>query len=384
MTSIAGRASRARRAWPLLLLSLPALAGGCATLPSSGPTANEIVRAQRLDRFDLFEIDEAVVAQLGAAPAPGKGRMAALAVPGDVDTIGPGDVLQISVYEVGTALFGGRSVQPDPAALPTGSGEALPPLTVGRDGTVLVPWVGRMSAQGKTPDMLAEELTRAYRRSSENPQVLVTIRENLNNTVIVQGDVAKPGRLPLTLTRERLLDAIAIAGGTGKPEGDSIVRLNRGDRTAEQPMSAIAPGSDDDLQLIPQDRISVLFRPRSFTVLGASGKTAEVPFAGARVSLAEAMGRAGGPNDDRADPSAVFVFRYEAADYDGVPTPGARPIAYRLNMRDPQSYFLAQRFEMRSRDVLYVANAQANIPTKAIQILNLFFSPFYTARMLTR
>ena len=53
-------------------------------------------------------------------------------------------------------------------------------------------------------------------------------------------------------------------------------------------------------------------------------------------------------------------------------------------MRRPESYFLAQRFEMRPRDVIYVANAGANIPTRAIQVLSLFFSPVYTAKVLSQ
>lgn len=360
------------------------LLGGCATLPSSGPTAGEISRAQqKLDNFDLVEVDESALSRIMASASTGRGRIAAVALPGEVDTIGPGDVLQISIYEVGSALFGSRAASMGftPA---TGSGENLPPVTVGRDGRITLPWAGRITAKGKTADELADELTQAYHRNSENPQVMVSIRENVNNTVIVQGDVKKPGRIPLSLARERVLDVIAIAGGSSNPSLDSIVKINRADQAAEAPLSAIEPGSSDDIQLLPQDRVSITFRPRTFTVLGATGKVAEIPFQSPRVSLVEAIGRSGGPSDERADPAAIYVFRYEPAEYDGSPAEGSRPVAYRLNMRRPESYFLAQRFEMRPRDVIYIANAGANIPTKAIQVLSLFFSPFYTAKVLSQ
>lgn len=368
----------------LIVIAPSLLMGGCATLPSSGPTAGDINRAQKqLDAFDIVDVDEGALARITAVPSTGRGRLATLALPGEVDTIGPGDVLQISVYEVGSTLFGSRAASMGftPA---TGSGENLPPVTVGRDGRITLPWTGRIDARGKTPDDLAEELTQVYHRSSENPQVMVSIRENVNNTVIVQGDVKKPGRIPLTLARERVLDAIAIAGGSSNPGLDSIVKVNRADQSAEAPLSAIEPGGGDDLQLLPQDRVSITFRPRTFTVLGASGKVSEIPFQSPRVSLIEAIGRGGGPTDERADPAAIYVFRYEPAEYDGAPASGARPVAYRLNMRRPESYFLAQRFEMHPRDVIYVANAGANIPTKAIQVLSLFFSPFYTAKVLSQ
>lgn len=374
---------RARASRPLLAMA-PALAlAGCATLPSSGPTAGEISRAHgELADFDLVDLTEDALSQIPMSSAQG-GRFAAIALPGDVDRIGPGDVLEVSVYEVGAALFGSRAASMGftPA---TGSSENLPPVTVGRDGWIALPWTGRTLAAGKTTDELADELTRAYRRSSENPQVMVRIRENVNNTVIVQGDVKKPGRIPLTLAGERLLDAIAIAGGPSNPSLDSIVRISRADQSAQAPLSAIEPGSSEDIRLLPQDRVSVAFRPRSFSVLGATGKVSEIPFQSPRVSLAEAIGRSGGPSDERADPAAIYIFRYVPAEYDGTPLPGARPVAYRLNLRRPQSYFLAQRFEMRPRDVIYVANARANVPTKAIQVLSLFFSPFYAVRTLTR
>lgn len=378
------RASRTRRPKTCLLAAAALPLAGCANLPSLGPTAHDIVRAeQRLQNFELKAVDEAVIAGLHNAPSSGRGRLAVLTAAGEVDGIGPGDILQITIYEVGAALFSGRSMMMQPGS-PQSSGEGMPPITVGRDGTILLPWVGRVMAAGKTPDQLAAELSQAYRRNSESPQVLVTLRENLNNSVVIQGDVKKPGRLSLSLARERLLDAIAIAGGSASPMADSMVRVSRGAQSAEQPLSLIDSGTEDDLLLLPQDRVTISYRARSFTVLGATGKAAEVPFQTLQVSLAEAIGRAGGLNDNLADPGAVFVFRYEPANLDGTPVEGARPVAYRVNMREPNGFFLSQRFEMRPRDVVYVAAAGANIPTKAIQILNLFFSPFYTARVLTR
>ncbi|HEX7853221.1 MAG TPA: polysaccharide biosynthesis/export family protein [Sphingobium sp.] len=385
MTLRFSRASQSNRRLFLSSLLLPvAMTTGCATLPSSGPTASQISRAQQqLKDFTIVDIDEAAIRQSSAAPATGRGRLATLSLSGEVDAIGPGDVLQIVIYEVGASLFGQRAAAMNVQAA-TGTGENLPPVTVGRNGHITIPWVGPIMAQGKTPDELAWELTQAYRRNSENPQVMVSIRDNVNNTVMVQGDVKKPGRLPLTLARERVLDVVAMAGGAANPGLDSVVKINREGRSAEEPLSAIESGSGDDVRLLPQDRISVTYRPRTFTVLGATGKVSEIPFQSPRVSLVEAISRSGGASDERADPSAIFLFRYEPAEYDGSPLPESRPVAYRLNMRRPESYFLAQRFEMRPRDVIFMANASANIPTKAIQVLSLFFSPVYTAKVLSQ
>lgn len=376
-------ASCVRPAAALLLAFL----SGCASLPSSGPTASRIVSAQQHDaNFEIVALDEAGLERASAQAQAVDGSIAALDTAGTVDTIGLGDTLQISIYEIGASLFSGRSSMALQNAFTpaTGQAETLPPIQVGRDGTVTLPWIGTLPAAGETTDALAGAITARLRGKSENPQVLVTIRDNVSNTVFVMGDVRKPGRFALTLSRERLLDALAMAGGSEAASVDMVARLTRGARTVEAPLSEIVPGSAQDVRLLPQDRISFLAQPRSYVVLGASGKVAQTPFGSPRVSLAEAIARAGGPSEQQADASAVFVFRYEPAAFDGSPLPGARPVAYRLNLREPQGYFLSQRFEMRSRDVIYIANARANIPTKAIQILNLFFSPFYTARVLTQ
>jgi polysaccharide export outer membrane protein len=44
-------------------------------------------------------------------------------------------------------------------------------------------------------------------------------------------------------------------------------------------------------------------------------------------------------------------------------------------MMNAGSYFVAQRFAMRDKDVLYVGNARANQPSKLIQLVSQLFSP---------
>ena len=367
-----------------VLLSLSA----CANLPASGPTADAINAAQRQGAdFSIVDIDAAALAGLSPSD-PGPSSLAALDGGGSADRVGPGDVLQISIYEVGVSLFAARSPSVGSNANAftpsTGAAETLPPITVGRDGTIVLPWIGRLAAAGKTPDALATEIAHALHGKSQDPQVVVGVRENLANTVMVSGDVKKPGRVPLSLAGERLSDAVALAGGPSNAAQDTTVRLSRAGRSGAIPLAALMANSPDDAPLRAGDRVTVVYQPRSFTVFGAAGKVSEVPFQTPHVSLAEAVARAGGPSDQQADASAVFVFRYQPSAPDGAPMAGAKPVAYRLDLLKAQSYFLAQGFEMRPRDVIYIANARSNQPTKVVQILNLFFSPIYTAKVLTK
>ena len=88
---------------------------------------------------------------------------------------------------------------------------------------------------------------------------------------------------------------------------------------------------------------------------------------------------AGGANPNAGDAASVFVFRYDPQ-LDGT----ERPTVYHLNMMRAGAYLLSQRFRMRDRDVLYVANARANQLTKFVNLLSQLFVPVATARAVAQ
>lgn len=53
-------------------------------------------------------------------------------------------------------------------------------------------------------------------------------------------------------------------------------------------------------------------------------------------------------------------------------------------MRDPQSYFALQRFTMRDKDVIYIANAPTVQIYKFLQLVYTFATPAVTAKVLTQ
>ena len=88
------------------------LLAGCSTLPSSGPTGSDVVKAARVDTsnlpFTLVEIE--TPAALPAPPAIAPVSLSE-SLPQPTDLLGAGDVLDITVYEAGVALFGGSSLR---------------------------------------------------------------------------------------------------------------------------------------------------------------------------------------------------------------------------------------------------------------------------------
>lgn len=371
-------------------LLLASMTAACSSVPSSGPSAHQLFKSEKAQADKIgFSILDVSAESL---PAPELAELSStvgleqLASSGRVDLLGPGDVLQVNIYEVGVSLFGSGITLGggDGGKASTGvKDQTMQGVLVEDDGYISLPYVGRIRAAGRTTEDVRRSIIAGLRGKSQAPQALVTVKDNVTNTVTVGGLVAEPGRQRVSLARERILDAVAAAGGVKEPATAStaILRFTREGRAAETYLSQLTPGSAADLQLLGGDRIEILQRDRSFTVFGAAGKVSEIKFEKAGLSLSDAVARAGGPDDQQADPAGVFVFRYEK---DPAAPNGEKPLVYRLDMTRPSSYFLSQRFMMRDKDVIYVANASSLQTRKLVEIFSLFTSPLIQARAVTR
>lgn len=387
------RTSLGRRATGSLTL-LAVLLSGCASLPSSGPTGRQVVSSARDPdaalKFQVVDLDGAAFQKLIAIQPAGRGvgQLAGLARDGRVDRIAPGDALQVNIYEVGMTLFGSSTQSASaglggPAAIgddTTVRSQPMNIVTVAADGTIRLPYVGRLMVAGVTPYDVQRMIEQALHGKSQSPQALVTVVNSPGNSVYLLGDVTRTGRIPLTAARERLLDAVATAGGSKISNADTVVRVSRGGQSAEMRLGDVRPGGSDDLVLLPGDRIELVAEPRSFSAFGATPKVSQVPFESPTVSLAEALARVGGPNDVQADPRSVFLFRYDSAAI----AAGEQPVIYRLNLMKPESYIIAQNFQMHDKDLIYIANSASNPVSKFVGILNQLFAPLLTARVITK
>jgi polysaccharide export outer membrane protein len=357
---------------------------GCASLPVSGPTGNEIRHAAASKGtaypFKLIEVETAD--SLPAAPLIPASTLTTMQ-PQPTDLLGPGDVLNVTVYEAGVSLFGTalHAVSAaDGAAMDTSStAEKLPPLRVDDFGYIKVPFIGRMRAAGHTAGELQAMIQNGLRGMSQDPQVLVSVAQSITNSIILAGEVAKPGRLVLATNRESLIDAIALAGGYRGDAKDAVARVQRDGQAFEIRLSDLLDLPQQDIPVEPGDRITLVSRPQAFSILGAPTKSEEMTFPRGRLTLAEAVALAGGANPNAGDAAAVFVFRY-------VPQPNGteQPTVYHLNMMRPGAYLLSQRFLMHDRDVLYVGNARANQLSKFVNLLSQLFVPVATARVVAQ
>lgn len=361
---------------------LAAATAGCSTLPASGPTGHKIIRLARDANaplpFAVVEVEKPT--DIPAAPRISASTLTP-PIPTPTDLVGPGDVLDIRIYEAGVALFSGSSrgaaaSSAGATGLDTSANaERLSQIRVDDTGHITLPFVGRLLAEGQTARELAVMIRLGLQGLSQDPQVLVTFEQSLTNSILLGGEIARPGRLVLSTNRETLNDAIALAGGFKGEAKDIVARVQRAGQTYEIRVGDLLNAPELDLQIAPGDRVTLISRSQSFSVLGAPNKAEEIRFPKNRLTLAQAVALSGGANPNAGDAAAIFVFRYVIRE-DGTEA----PVVYHLNMMKPGAYFLSQRFAMRDSDVLYVGNARANQPTKLIQLLSQLFAPIVTVR----
>ncbi|RFD19256.1 polysaccharide export protein [Komagataeibacter melaceti] len=362
---------------------------GCNTLPNSGPTESEFKHAQKDPKknsvgYGIVQISPDLITLLNSEKPPSFSMLA-----NDVqkshpnDRVGPGDSLDIAIYEMGVGVFtaGSPTSAPSSTAKPT----MISAVPVDGNGDITLPYIGLLHVSGLTSEQIESEIQQRLKGKSQSPQVMVKIQTDLENSVIVYGGVKRSGRIPLTLHQERLIDAIALAGGNMEQPEDVIVRLERHGNQAETSLRDLEEDPTQNILLQAGDRIQLIREPRTFTAFGAAHQVTETPFNTSSVNLAEALARVGGPSDSQADPNAIFLFRYENADIAqrlGLPvTTGETkmPIVYQLDMINPASYFLAEHFPMKNKDVLYIANAKTNKLGKAFNLINTLMSPGMSA-----
>ena len=358
---------------------------GCSSMPTSGPSAKNI---QQLDvtiddsndvsaKAIILDVNAQVIESLSERNTRELfSELSSYRVSGDI--IGKGDVLDITIWEAPPAvLFGGALSN---TGMAQGKSVELPAQMVDDNGVISIPFVGQIKVSGSSLRQVENKIVAGLLEKANQPQVVVRQSRNQasNVTVIREGNSV---RMPLTSKGERVLDAVAAIDGV-KFANKASIQLTRGAQVRTLPLMEITRNPKQNILLQSGDVITALEQPMSFIALGATGRNQEINFEQG-LTLMQALGRLGGLNDNRADAQGVFVFRYEDEENvvnssvaGGVAQVNHRlPVVYRVNMRDPNTFFFAQNFPMKDKDVIYIANAPASELQKFLRIVFSITSP---------
>ncbi len=367
----------------ILPLAIVAILGGCSTLPRDGPSGASVdagaTTASALGSYALVPLTYEVTERMKQVPPQFFGTLAAGSSDQPADVIGEGDTLAISIFDPSGSLFGGTlgagSSSGRNAATMSGGNQALPGATVDRTGSVTIPFGGQVRVQGLTSTQAAAAIRRALVGKVANPQVLVSIAGNASNTVNVLGDVRQPGRAPLGVNSDRILDVIAAAGGSARTTDDLTISIQRGGQTYTAPLSAVTTEFGENVRLQRGDVINVQYKPRRFSTFGGLNAVTQVDMPAGPMTLTGAMSKVGGLNTNTANARRVMIFRFErpeVAQALGITqpaTPRGVPVVYQLDFADAANVFAATNMQVMPEDVIYVPLAGAAEMRKFFEVV---------------
>lgn len=362
-----------RAALPAALL---ALSSGCALAPGMKMDEGAAVRRGRSatgdEAFRVEPITPGLIATLASEGGqPPRPTDPLGGQPPPAYTIAPHDVLQVLVW--------------DHPELTTPTGQFRSPEengnTVAVDGTVYYPHVGVLAVAGKTVTQVRSLLTDRLSRYIQNPQLDVRVVGFHGRKVQVTGEVIAPGAVPITQVPLRVQDALAAVRGL-TPEADAArVQLLRGQQVYPLDVQALLEVGDlsQDWVLQDGDVLQVPDRSRNRVfVMGEVKQQQTRLMARGRMTLAEALGEAGGMDLTTASAGKVYVLRGDFA----------APRIYRLDAGSPDALLLAVRFPLRPLDVVFVSATELTrwnrVITQILPTLQALYPPAITADVLRR
>ena len=335
---------RSCRRWLLVALLAGALSG-CALAP--GGHIDYRTETPPLDELvDIEPITPGLVATLSngvgrAQPMDGELREA-------LDAweyrIGTGDVLSVIVY--------------DHPELTIPAGAERPAAEAGHrvrsDGTIFYPFIGRVAVADRTLDEVRVELARRLEPYVADPQVDVGVAAFRSQKVHVSGAVREPQTLPVTSVPLTVVDAISQVGGAEEGANWHEVILTRDGEEQRLSLFALLRQGDQTQNRLLRDG-DMLHVPsaenQAVAVMGQVRTPGNLRLGNERLSLTDALARAGGIDEESARASGIFVIRPQDDGNDKLAT------VYQLDVSNATAFTLGSRFALEPRDVIYVTTA---------------------------
>ena len=259
-------------------------------------------------------------------------------------TVGAGDVLSIVVYD-----------HPE-LTIPTGGERSAVEAgnIVRSDGTIFYPFRGRVNVAGKTTEEIRVQLTRGLSSFLTEPQIDVFIAAYNSKRFHITGAVASPGSVPVTNVPLTILDAVNEVGGpTEDAFWHEMLLFRNGTEERLSLFSLLSEGDQRQNRLLRDG--DLLHVPsadnQGVAMLGQVRSPGNLRMNRERLSLTDALSRAGGINEQTAEPSGIFVLRRNE------PSAAKLATVYQLDISNAIAFAMASNFQLEPKDVVYVTTA---------------------------
>lgn len=348
----------------LMMILASIVLSGCELLPGHGPTSLDLALTGKDQKIDQKALSAFAIVEMTAETIPVLGHSHAKIIGSALGKsakarvlryLGVGDILAINVWEASSdGLFSSTERK-----------QTQINAVVDQKGNIFVPYIGQIHVAGLAVDRVRTIIAEGFKGKAIDPQVQVVLTRNAGDKLTIVGDVSSPGRVEVPINGLKLIEAIALAGGSKNATYETEVFILRGNRRASVRLDDIVKYASNNIWLKSRDVIQVLHHPRSFSTFGAVSVQTQQKFQTETVSLAEALAQSGGLNDNLANAGGVFLFRFETKtrlNKAGIRIPNSKyskgiPTIYRLNFKQPQAFFTASQFMINDKDIIYVANA---------------------------
>ena len=284
--------------------------------------------------------------QLADRPTDSASELKALFGTAPAYTIGAGDVLTITVWDH-------PEIQPQPTAATMDASGVLgvmgiPGYNVSPEGLVQFPYVGTVQVGGLTELQARDRLASALGKFFKEPQVTLQVQAYRSGQIYVEGEVKTPGLQAINDVATTLPVVLGRAGSLLPTSDRSGVTLTRNGKTTRIDMQQLARLGINPASILLRngDVVRVAARDDSKVfVLGEVSLPGPQLLRNGRLTLNEALGDAAGVNPLSGDPRQIYVIRNSPEGYAEV---------YHLDASTVANYALAEGFELRSRDVVFV------------------------------
>jgi polysaccharide biosynthesis/export protein len=283
------------------------------------------------------------VLALERAQSAGEGARPLLGTPGPY-LIGSGDLLSILVWDHPELNIAAAGAQ----ALTTSGAQSPAAFIVDQKGMIQFPYVGAVKVAGLTEmearNLLSEKLIKSIKR----PDITLRVLSFRSKKIYVDGEVKLPGNQSIDDLPMTLLEGVTRAGGFLPTSDQSKITVSRdGVNYMIDLPTLVRQGQDlNHLMLAPGDVVRVPSREENKVfVLGEVNTPKALPLNNGSLTLAQALGEAGGVNQLSASSRQVYVIRNGSK---------PAPLVFNLDAASPVALALAEQFELKPRDVIFV------------------------------
>lgn len=343
-----------RNGLKLVLAALACMTMVACSLPRGAGVEREVVSNRQVENgdFAVYPITRAFLPSVSEWAITGERRRSWIGASAGSNgrTIKAGDTVQIVIWDSSDNSLlltpGQRQV-------------VMPPMRVSPEGSIFLPYVGRVNISGATPESARSRVQNALAAVAPTAQAQLALEEGRSNAVDLVGGVSAPGSYPMPDNNFTVLSLIAVGGGVRSGLNNPQIKLLRGGTTYRTSIDRLYEESSLDTRLRGGDKVIVEDDDRYFLSVGAAGQEALHPFPKDVVTALDAISIAGGVDDRRADPQGVLILREypRSALAAGQRGPREERVIFTLDLTEADGLFSARNFRVNSGDVIYVSES---------------------------